>query len=194
MRPPPSAQTASICGSCLGSSEPESVAMLLVCQSIRSPSLCDRENQAIFATRSPTATRDIRPFRLRRKQIPETSRSGTWTTRRTRSRLFFDLPFLAMGEGLSAAIAYRDIWKDRLCYARGKIELEPSPMSALGQKQTYAVHSTMSALHPIATSIAFFSVSASGQKRRWSPIRSPRRRVAETPQKLSVQVPERFYD
>src|SRR5262249_51556879 len=132
MRPPPSAQTASICGSCLGSSEPESFAMLLVCHSIRSPSLCDRENQAIFATRSPTAIRDIRPFRLRRKQIPETSRSGTWTTRRTRSRLFFDLPFLAMGEGLCAAIGFHRYWKDRLQYARGKIELDPSPMSAKG--------------------------------------------------------------
>jgi uncharacterized membrane protein (GlpM family) len=38
-------------------------------------------------------------------------------------------------------------------------------MSALGQKQTYALQNGMSALHPIATSIAFFSVSALGQKR-----------------------------
>jgi hypothetical protein len=30
--------------------------------------------------------RNIRPFRPRRKQIPEISRSGTSTTRRTRSR------------------------------------------------------------------------------------------------------------
>src|SRR5262245_21295789 len=99
MRPAPSAQTASICGSCLGSSEPESFAMLLVCQSIWPPSLRDRENHAIFATRSPTAIKNIWPFRLRRKQIPDTSRSGTCTTRRTRSRLLFGLPFLAMGEG-----------------------------------------------------------------------------------------------
>ena len=66
--------------------------MLLVCQSILPPSLRGWENQAIFATRSPTAIRDIRPFRPRRKQIPETSRSGTSTTRRTRSRFLFDLP------------------------------------------------------------------------------------------------------
>ena len=106
--------------------------MLLVCQSIRPPSLRDRENQAIFATRSPTAIRDIRPFRLRRKQIPETSRSGTWTTRRTRSRLLFDLPFLTMGEGLCAAIGVPRYWKDRLHMRGGKIELD-SPMSAKGQ-------------------------------------------------------------
>src|SRR5215510_10741030 len=136
MRPPPSAQTASICGSCLGSFEPESFAMLFVCQSIWPPSLRGWENQAIFAARSPTAIRDIRPFRLRRKQIPETSRSGTWTTRRTRSRLFFDLPFLAMGEGLCAAIGFQRYWKDRLQYARGKIELDPSPMSAKGHVWT----------------------------------------------------------
>ena len=67
--------------------------MLLVCQSILPPSLRGWENQAIFATRSPTAIRNIRPFRPRRKQIPETSRSGTSTTRRTRSRFLFDLPF-----------------------------------------------------------------------------------------------------
>jgi hypothetical protein len=73
--------------------------MLLVCQSIRPPSLRGWENQAIVATRSPIAIRDERPFRLRRKQIPETSRSGTSTTRRTRSRFLFDLPSSAMGEG-----------------------------------------------------------------------------------------------
>ena len=39
------------------------------------------------------------------------------------------------------------------------------PMSALGQKQTCAVQSGMSALPPIATSIAFFGMSAMGQKR-----------------------------
>jgi hypothetical protein len=38
-------------------------------------------------------------------------------------------------------------------------------MSALGQKQTYAVHKAMSALPPIATSIAYFGMSALGQKR-----------------------------
>ena len=70
--------------------------MLLVCQSIRPWSLCGWGNQAIFAAQSPTAIRNIRPFRLRRKQIPETSRSGTSTTRHTRSRFFFDLPFPVM--------------------------------------------------------------------------------------------------
>ena len=39
---------------------------------------------------------EIRP---RRKQIPETSRSGTSTTRRTRSRFLFDFPFSTTGEG-----------------------------------------------------------------------------------------------
>ena len=57
-------------------------------------SLRDRENQAKFAARSPTATRDMRPFRPRRKQIPETSLSGTSTTRRACSRLFELLRFL----------------------------------------------------------------------------------------------------
>jgi hypothetical protein len=38
-------------------------------------------------------------------------------------------------------------------------------MSALGQKQTYAVQKAMSALPPIATSIAFFGMSSRGQKR-----------------------------
>jgi len=33
-------------------------------------------------------------------------------------------------------------------------------MSALGQKQTFAVHNGMSALPPMATSIAFFGMSA----------------------------------
>ena len=41
--------------------------MLLVSQSISTPSLRGWENQAIFATRSPTAIRNIRPFRPRRK-------------------------------------------------------------------------------------------------------------------------------
>jgi len=35
-------------------------------------------------------------------------------------------------------------------------------MSALGQKQTCAVQNVMSALPPIATSIAFFGMSALG--------------------------------
>ncbi|MGC1352559.1 MAG: hypothetical protein WA858_22705 [Xanthobacteraceae bacterium] len=43
----------------MGSIEPESFAMLLVRQSIRPPSLRGWENQAIFATRSPTAIRNI---------------------------------------------------------------------------------------------------------------------------------------
>src|SRR5262245_43860394 len=37
-------------------------------------------------------------------------------------------------------------------------------MSALGQKQTCAARKSMSALPPIATSIAFFGMSAKGQK------------------------------
>ena len=48
----------------------------------------------------PTAIRNIRLLSLLRRQIPETSRSGTWTTRRTRSWFFFDLPFLTMGKDL----------------------------------------------------------------------------------------------
>jgi len=39
-------------------------------------------------------------------------------------------------------------------------------MSALGQKQACAVQDVMSALPPIATSIAFFSMSAMGHKRK----------------------------
>src|SRR5262245_39353568 len=38
-------------------------------------------------------------------------------------------------------------------------------MSALGQKQTYAVQKAMSALPPVATSIAFFGMSALGHWR-----------------------------
>src|SRR4249920_1152955 len=38
-------------------------------------------------------------------------------------------------------------------------------MSALGQKQTFAARKHMSALAPIATSIAFFGMSALGHKR-----------------------------
>src|SRR6516162_8417756 len=79
--------------------------MLRVCQSIRTSSLPDKENQAIFAARSPTAIRNIRPLSLRPKQIPETSRSGTWTTRRTRSRFLFDLRFLP-SERVSAGMKW----------------------------------------------------------------------------------------
>src|SRR5262245_33132382 len=43
--------------------------------------------------------------------------------------------------------------------------LAPRLMSALGQKRTYAAQNGMSALPPIATSIAFFGMSALGQKR-----------------------------
>jgi hypothetical protein len=39
-------------------------------------------------------------------------------------------------------------------------------MSALGQKQTFALQCAMSALPPIATSIAFFGMSALRQKRK----------------------------
>jgi hypothetical protein len=38
-------------------------------------------------------------------------------------------------------------------------------MSALGQKPTYALQQAMSALHPIATLIAFFSMSGLDHKR-----------------------------
>src|SRR5690348_1387317 len=74
--------------------------MFLVCQSIWPPSLLGWENHAIFATRSPTAIRNIRPLRLRRKQIPETSRRGTSTTRHTRSLFLLDLLFSTTGEAL----------------------------------------------------------------------------------------------
>src|SRR5215471_19371708 len=81
--------------------------MLRVCQPIRTSSLPDKENQASFAARSPTAIRNIRPLSLRPKQIPETSRSGTWTTRRTRSRFLFDLRFLLserVSEGMEGTL------------------------------------------------------------------------------------------
>jgi hypothetical protein len=38
-------------------------------------------------------------------------------------------------------------------------------MSALGHKRTFALQNLMSALPPIATSIAFLGMSAKGQKR-----------------------------
>src|SRR5262249_53471347 len=68
-----------------------------------------------------SVSRGRSPFRLRRKQIPETSRSGTTTTRRTRSGFSFALPFSTMGEGLGGhqeepttiaqvCAAYADIW------------------------------------------------------------------------------------
>src|SRR5262249_12434814 len=41
-----------------------------------------------------------------------------------------------------------------------------SAMSALGQKRTFALHQPMSALPPIARSIAFFSMSALGARDR----------------------------
>jgi hypothetical protein len=41
-------------------------------------------------------------------------------------------------------------------------------MSALGQKQTYAVQKGVSALPPIATLIAYFGMSARGQCGHWS--------------------------
>jgi hypothetical protein len=41
-------------------------------------------------------------------------------------------------------------------------------MSALGQKRTCAVQKDMSALPPIATSIAFFGMSALGRKRTFA--------------------------
>src|SRR5262245_20189161 len=74
-------------------------------------------------------------------------------------------------------------WKGQNCH-----------MSALGQKQTYAVQKSMSALHPIATEKADMrewscllypqertcavqlAMSAMGQKRTWCTIRSPRPR------------------
>jgi hypothetical protein len=43
-------------------------------------------------------------------------------------------------------------------------------MTALGQKQTFALHQPMSALPPIATSIAFFGMSALGQKQTLDPL------------------------
>jgi hypothetical protein len=117
--------------------------MLLVCQSIWPPSLYDKENHAIFATRSPTAIRDIRPFRLRRKQIPDTSRSGTWTTRRTRSRLLFGLPFLAIGEG-----SLRSERQTPLCSRQDRVG--PKSNVRFGQKRTCAPRTVMSALPPKA--------------------------------------------
>jgi hypothetical protein len=45
-------------------------------------------------------------------------------------------------------------------------------MSDLGQKRTYALQQAMSALHPIATSIAFFGMSALGQKRTLRQLRA----------------------
>jgi hypothetical protein len=41
-----------------------------------------------------------------------------------------------------------------------------SPMSALGQKQTYAVQKAMSALHPIATAKADISIDRAGCRQR----------------------------
>jgi hypothetical protein len=57
-------------------------------------------------------------------------------------------------------------------------EWQSGPMSALGQKQTYALQQAMSALPPKATLNAFIRMSAMGQKRTLAKfIRSPRRHV-----------------
>jgi hypothetical protein len=46
-------------------------------------------------------------------------------------------------------------------------------MSALGQKQTFAAHRPMSALPPIATSIALFGMSNFGPKADIDGLRGP---------------------
>src|SRR5262245_43721368 len=51
-------------------------------------------------------------------------------------------------------------------------------MSALGHKRTCAMQKSMSALPPIATSIAFFGMSASGQKRTSPRSTSPNNETA----------------
>jgi hypothetical protein len=48
-------------------------------------------------------------------------------------------------------------------------------MSALGQKRTCALQNVMSALPPIATSIAFFGMSALGESERYIQLRLPTR-------------------
>src|SRR6516225_5476045 len=110
--------------------------MLRVCQSIRTSSLPDRENQAIFAARSPTAIRNIRPLSLRPKQIPETSRSGTWTTRRTRSRFLFDLRFLP-SERVSAGMKghYDHCLTISRVFAERRTAFHPEPTSGAGTKR-----------------------------------------------------------
>jgi hypothetical protein len=78
-------------------------------------------------------------------------------------------------------------------------------MSALGQKRTFAVQKVMSALPPKAdmcganTDVRFgpkadIRSAKRHVRHKGRPIRSPRRRVEETPLKLSVQVPARSYD
>src|SRR4029453_2140895 len=141
MRPTPSAQTASICGSCLGSSEPESFAMLLVCQSIW-PHRC--------TTRK--TTRSSLPGRRPRSETSD--RFGSDASKYLTPREVVRGPRGALAVGFCSAYRFSP-WerglcaaKDRLHYARGKIELDPSPMSALGQKRTYALQQAMSALHP----------------------------------------------
>src|SRR5262245_20600625 len=52
-------------------------------------------------------------------------------------------------------------------------------MSTLGHKQTYALHQPMSALPPIATSIAFIGISALGKKRTSRTIHNDRLLVQE---------------
>src|SRR5690242_9910351 len=111
--------------------------MFFVCQSMRPLFSRGGVNQTTFDTRSPTAIRDIRRFRPRRKQIPETSRSGTSTTRLTRSGFLFALPFLGMGEAL---------WRVCVTPPRGghdtalyRLKLACSFTFALGHKRTLAL-------------------------------------------------------
>src|SRR5262245_41734384 len=75
---------------------------------------------------------------------------------------------------------------------RGKLHRSnPEPlMSALGQKQTCAAHKLMSALAPIATSIAFFGMSALGRGHVLT--RSPRPQLHAESGGLQAQVFWRF--
>src|SRR5262249_35068828 len=58
--------------------------------------------------------------------------------------------------------------QDAAWYRVKRDSLRDVSMSALGQKRTYAVQHDMSALLPIATSIAFFGMSALGQRRTFT--------------------------
>src|SRR5262245_16664661 len=60
------------------------------------------------------------------------------------------------------------------------LSLGTTPMSALGQKQTFALHQSMSALPPIATSIAFFGMSALGQQQTCSRVAGDWQRSGST--------------
>ena len=95
-RPGPSAQMASICGSDLGNSDPGSDARHVVCHSSGPSSGAGRANQASLALWSPMANSAIFPFGPRRRQMPETSRSGTSTTRLARKRSLAGFPFFGM--------------------------------------------------------------------------------------------------